>query len=121
MGEAAKISSHVPSTCVQNAILSVLIIHIIPSRQIDVATDNPLLILSISCLTTSSYLWNYLHAADYVSHAENLLCNGSRRFSHMYKFQDGIQVPRVFRFCGERPGYPVLNESSILVSELDFE
>ena len=60
MGDAAKISPCIPSTCLQNAILPVLIIRIIPSRQIDVATDNPLLILSISCLTTSSYLWNYL-------------------------------------------------------------
>jgi hypothetical protein len=58
MGDAAKISPRVPSFCVQNVILSLLIIHIIPSRQIYVPIDNPSLIPSVSCLTTSSYLWN---------------------------------------------------------------
>src|SRR5882757_9963997 len=72
MGDVAKISPRVPSTCVQNAILSLLIIHIIPSRQINVAIDNPSLVPSISCLTTSSYLWNYVRAADDVFDAENL-------------------------------------------------
>jgi len=76
MGDAAKISPRVPSTCAQNAILSLLIIHIIPSRQMYVAIDNPLLVPSISCLSTSSYLWNYVRAADDVSHAENLQSNG---------------------------------------------
>ena len=58
MGDAAKSSPFVPSICAQNAILSLLIIHIIQSHQIYVAMDNPSLILSISCLTTSSYLCN---------------------------------------------------------------
>jgi hypothetical protein len=58
MGDAAKISPRIPSTCAQNTILSVLIIHIIRSCQISVAIDNPSLIPSVSCLTTSSYLWN---------------------------------------------------------------
>jgi len=92
MGDAVKISPCVPSTCAQNAILSLLIIHIIPSRQIYVAIDNPLLIPSISCLTSSHYLWNDMGAANNISHAENLQSNGCWRFSHLYKFRDGIQV-----------------------------
>ena len=56
MGDVAKISPRIPSTCAQSAILPLLIIHIMPSRQIYVAIDNPSLVLSISCLTTSSYL-----------------------------------------------------------------
>jgi hypothetical protein len=71
MGDTAKTTPHVPSTSTQNAILSLLIIHIIPSCQINVAIDNPSLVPSVSCLTTSSYLWNYLRSADDVSHAEN--------------------------------------------------
>ena len=81
MADVAKISPRVPSTCVQNAILSLLIVQIIPSRQIYVATDNPSLVPLVSCLTTSSYLWNYMHTADDVSHAENLQSTGFRCFS----------------------------------------
>jgi len=115
MGDTATISPRVPSTFAQNAILSLLIIHIIPSRQIYVAIDNPLFVPSVSCLITSSYFWNDVRAADNISHAENLQSTGCRCFSHLYKFRDGIQVTRVFRYCGERQGYLVLNESSILV------
>ena len=104
MGDAAKISPRVPSTCEQNVILPLLIIHIISSRQIYVAIDNPSLVPSVSCLTTSSYLWNYVRAADDVSHAENLQSNGCWCISHLYKFRDGIQVTRVFRNRGERQG-----------------
>jgi len=104
MDDVAKISPRVPSTCAQNAILSLLIIHIIPSRQIYVAIDNPSLLPSISCLTTCSYLWNYLPAADEVSHAEIFQSNGCRCFSYLNEFLDGIQVTRVFRYCGERQG-----------------
>ena len=56
MGDAANISPRVPSPCAQNAILSLLIIHIIPSRQIYVAINNPSLVPSVSCLSSSSYL-----------------------------------------------------------------
>jgi len=115
MGDAVKISPHIPSTCVQNAILSLLIIHIIPCRQIYMAIDNPLLISSISSLTTISYLWNYVRTTDNVSHAENLQRNSCWCFSHMYKFRDGIQVTRVLRYFGEHLGSLVLNEGSILV------
>jgi len=104
MSDAAKISPRVASTCAQNTILSLLIIHIIPSRQIDVAIDNASLVSSVSCLSTSGYLWNYVRAADDVSHTENLQSNGCRCFSHLYKFRDGIQVALVFRYCGERHG-----------------
>ena len=90
MGDAANISPRIPSSCAQNAILSLLNIHIIPSRQIYVAIDNPLLVPSVTCLTTSSCLWNYVHAADNISHAENLQSNSCRCFSHLYKFRDGI-------------------------------
>jgi len=86
MGDTAKIFPRVPSTCAQKAILSFLIVHIIPSRQIYVAIDNPSLVPSVSWLTTSSYLWNYVCAADDVSYAENLQSNGCRYFSHLYKF-----------------------------------
>jgi hypothetical protein len=92
MGDAAKISPRVPSVCAKNVILSLLIIHIIPSRQIYVAIGNPSLVPSVSGLTTSSYLWNYEHAADNVCHTENLESNSCCCFSHLYKFQDGIQV-----------------------------
>jgi len=63
MGDAAKISPRVPSTSAQTAILSSLSIHIIPRRQIDVAIDNPSLAPSVSCFTTSRYLWNDVGAA----------------------------------------------------------
>jgi hypothetical protein len=104
MGDAAKISPRVPSTCAQSTILSLLIIHIIPSRQIYLAIDNPSLVLSITCLSTNSYLWNYVRAADDVSHGENWQSNRCRCFSHLYKFRDRIQVTRVFRYCGEYHG-----------------
>jgi hypothetical protein len=104
MGDPAKISPRVPSTCAQNAILSLQIIHIIPSRQIYVDIDNPSFVPSVSCLTTSTYLWNDVRAADNISHAENLQSNGCRRISHLYKCRYRIQLTRVFRYCGERQG-----------------
>jgi len=104
MGDAVKTTPRIPSTCAQNAILSLLIIHIIPSRQIYAAIDNPSLFLSISCLTTSSYLWNYVCAADDVTHAENLQSNSYWCFPHWYKLRDGIQVTQGLRYCGERQG-----------------
>jgi hypothetical protein len=64
MSNAAKIPSRVPSTCAQNAVLSLRIVHIIPSRRIYVAIVNSSLVPSVSCLTTSSYLWNDVRAAD---------------------------------------------------------
>jgi len=70
-GDAGKTTPRVPSTCVQNAVLFLIIIHIIPSRRIYVAIDIPSLIPSISCRTTNGYHWNYVHAADDVSHTEN--------------------------------------------------
>jgi hypothetical protein len=97
MGDAAITSPRVPSICTQNAILSVLMIPIIPSRQIYVAIDNPSLVLSLSSLTSSSSPWNYMCAANNVSHAENLQSNCCRSLSHLYKFRDRIQVIRVCR------------------------
>jgi hypothetical protein len=104
MGDAVNNSPCVPSTCAQNAILSLLIIQIIPSRHSYVAIENPLFVPSVSCLTTSSYLWNDVCAADNISHTENLQSKGCRCFSHLYTFRDGIQVTRVVRYCGERQG-----------------
>jgi hypothetical protein len=92
MGDAATISLRVPSTCAQNAILSYLLIHIIPSSQIYVAIENPLLVPSVFSLTTSSYVWNHMRIADNISHAENLQSNGCRCISHLYKFRDRIEV-----------------------------
>jgi hypothetical protein len=115
MDDAGNISPRIPSTCAQNAILSLLIMHIIQRRQIYVAIENPSFVPSVSCLTSSSSLWNDVRAADNISHGENLQSNGCRCFSHMYKFRDGIQVTRGSRYCGEHQGYPVLNESSIIV------
>jgi len=121
MGDAAKISPCIPLTYTHNAIVSLLIIHIIPSRQIYVAIDHTLFIPSVSCLTAWRYLWNSMPAADNVSHTEYLQDDGCRCFSHLYISRDRIQVTRVFRYCGERQGQPVQNESSILVQEIDFE
>ena len=121
MGDIAKISPRIPSTSAQNAILSLLIIHIDPSRQIYMAIDNPLLVLSVSCLITSSYLSNYVRAANDDSHSETMQSNGCRCMSHLYKFRNRIQVTQVFRYCGKCQGKPVPDESSILVLELDFE
>jgi hypothetical protein len=104
ISDTAKISSRVPSMCTQNAILSLLIIHIFSSREIYVAIDNPLLVPSVCGLTTSSYLWHYVSAADNVSHFQNLQHNGCWCCSHLSKFQDGIQVTRVFQYCGRRQG-----------------
>jgi len=72
MGDIVKISPHIPSTSAQNAIVALLIIYIIPSRKIYVAIDNPSHIPSVSCLTATSYLWNYVRAANDASQAENL-------------------------------------------------
>jgi len=104
MGDVSNISPRVPSTCAQYAIVSLLIIHIIPIRQIYVAIDIPSFVPCVSCLTTCSYFCNHMHVADNISHAENLQSNGSRCFGHLYKCLDGIQVNRVFRYCGERQG-----------------
>jgi len=86
MGDAAKISPHVLSTSAQNETLSAPIIPIIPSRQIDVAIDNSSLVPSISCLTTSSYLWNDVRSAYNIFPVENLQTNSSHCFSQLYKF-----------------------------------
>jgi hypothetical protein len=102
MGDAGNVSPRVPSTCAQHAIVSLLIIHIIPSRQIYVAINNPSFITSVSCLATSSYLRNDVSTAKNTSHAEDLQSNGCQRFSHLYKFRDGMKVTRVIRYCGER-------------------
>jgi hypothetical protein len=102
MGDAEQISPRIPSTCVQNAIHFLLIIHIIPSPQMYVAIDNPSLIPSVTCLTTRSDLWNHVHTAVNVSRAENLQSFSCQCFSHLYKFRDGVQVTRVFGYCGKR-------------------
>jgi len=121
MGDPAKTSLCVPSTCTQNDILLLLIILIIPSCQISVAIDNPSLVPSVSCLTTGSYHWNDMCAADDVFHAEYMQSNCCRWFAHLYIFRDGIPGTRISQYCGQLQGNPVLNESSILVQKLDFE
>jgi hypothetical protein len=104
MDNAVRHCPFVPTTCTQNAILPLQIIHIIQNCQIYVAIHNPSLVPSSSRLTTSSYLRNYVRAADNVSHAENLQSNCCRCFSHLHRFQDQIQVAWIFRYCGERQG-----------------
>jgi len=104
MGEAAKISLHIHSTCVQSAILSLLIRQIIPSGQRYTTVNNPLLVLSVSRLSTNSYLSFYVCAADNVSNREILHSNGCWCFSQLYKFQDRIQITWIFRNCGELQG-----------------
>jgi hypothetical protein len=71
MGDVGNISSRVPSTRTQSAIVSSLIIHIIPSHQVNVAIDNASFVPSIFCLFSSIDLWNDVCAADNISHAEN--------------------------------------------------
>jgi len=101
MSDGVKISPPVHYICTQNAFLSLLIIYIIRSHQINVAIDNQALIPSVSSLTPSCNLWNYVCAAGIVSHAENMHCKSSQWFNHLYKFWDGIQGTQVFRYCGE--------------------
>jgi len=91
-GDVAKISPRVPSTCTQNSIIFLLIIHIIPSRQIYVTIENPRLVLSVCSRTTSSYLRNPVLAADDDSHIANLQRNSCRCFSHLNSYRDGTQV-----------------------------
>jgi len=121
MGDAGNISPRFRSICAQNAILPIPITHIMPSRQIYVAIENPSLVPSITYLTTISYLWNYMRAADNISHTENLQSNCCRCCCHLYKIPHRIQVTWVSRYRCELQGWPVLNESSILVLELDLE
>jgi len=104
IGDAAKSTSRVSSSIAQNTILSLLIIHSIPSCQIYVAIDNPWLVPSVSYHIICNYLWKYARAADVVSYAEHFQCNGCRCFSHLYKIRDRMQVTRVFRNCGECQG-----------------
>jgi len=96
IGHAAKNFPRVPSTSVEIAIPSLQIIHIIPSRQISEAIDNPSLVPSISPLTTCTYLWNHTLVADDVSNTDNFQSHGCRCLSQLYKFGDWIQVTQVF-------------------------
>jgi len=93
MGDAAKICPRVPLICAQKAILSKLMILIIPSRQIYTAIDNPSLVPSISSVTTSSSLWNYMRTADDVSHAENLQSNKCHAFLTCTNCKTGSKLP----------------------------
>jgi len=93
MGDAARISLHVPSTCAQYAILSLLIIHIIPSRQIYVGIDNTSLILSVAWLIISSDLWNDLPAAHNISHAVPVQNNDCQGCSHFTILKMGCKLP----------------------------
>jgi len=86
-----------------------------------VAIYNPSVIPSISCLTPSYYLWNFVHVANNVSHTENLQSNGCQYISLLFKIQDRIQVTRVAMFCREWHSYAGLNDSSMLIQEFGFE
>jgi len=106
MGDFGTIPPRVPSTCTQNAILSLLIIQDIPSGQMYVAGDNPSLIPSVSCLTTSSYLCNHVRKGDDVSHAAKFQSYACQCFSHMYKFWDGLPSYLSFQVLWWAPGLP---------------
>jgi hypothetical protein len=86
MDVVAKISPWIPSPFGQNANLSLQIMHIIPSHHINVAIDNPSLVPSISCCTTSSYLQNDVRTAYNGYHADISQSNGWGCFSLWYKF-----------------------------------
>jgi len=120
MGDAVTTSPHVHSTCTQNTILSLLIIHIIPGYQINVAIDNPSLVPFVSCLTTLCYLCNSVCAAD-ISPAQEQQSICCRCCAYFYKIRDGIQLTRVFRYCVEHQGYRMLIKSSILIQERNFK
>lgn len=115
LGDIAKISPCVLSTLVENAIHSFLIIHMIPSCQMYVVIGNPLLFLSISCRTISSWLFNSVLVADAVSHAENEQSNGCQSSFDQFKFRDAIQVTCIFRYSSEHKVYRELDKSTILV------
>ena len=85
MGDTTNFSPCISSTCAQNAMISSLMIQIIPSHQINVAINNPSLIPPISYWMPCWFFWNSVCTADDVSHTENL-----------HKLQDRIQVTRVF-------------------------
>jgi hypothetical protein len=76
MGDAGKMSPYIASTCTHNAILSLQIMHIIPSGQIYMAIDSPSLILCITYLPTSRQRRSYVCAADNVFDTEHLQSNG---------------------------------------------
>jgi hypothetical protein len=78
--DTVKISRRIPSTCAQNVILCKLIISIIPSSPIYIAIDNTARVPSVTCFTTCSDLWNYLQAADNLSHAESVQSYGCQCF-----------------------------------------
>ena len=78
MGEVAKISPRVPSTYAHNAILSLLIVHIIPSHQINMGINNPSLVSFVFSFIPTSYIWSFVCAANDDSHAENSQSNRCR-------------------------------------------
>lgn len=78
MTDIAKISPCVSSTCAPNAIFLLPIRAIITSHQLYVSIDNPSLIPSVSCHTTSSYRNNYVRTADNVSHTDDFQIQGWR-------------------------------------------
>jgi hypothetical protein len=121
IGDAVRISHCIPSSCTQNALLWLRIIHIIPSCQVNVAIDSLLLIPSVPGPVTSCYILMHIRAVDNDSDADTSQSNCIRSISHWYKSLDSIEVTEVVRNCSERPGGPVLKECFILMLELDFE
>jgi hypothetical protein len=103
MGDTAKISPHIASTCIQNSIPCLLIICISPSHHINVAIDNALVIPSFSFLATS-YVCNYLCIAENDSHTDYLDTTGYGCFSRYYNFRDGMQGIHGFMYRGEHQG-----------------
>jgi hypothetical protein len=95
MADAANISSHIHLTFMQNAVISFLYILIISSHQINIAIDNPSLLPSVYCLTTCSYPWNYVRAADTISHTEHMQSNCCGCLSHLSNFEMESKLPEI--------------------------
>jgi len=94
IGDTEEISPRGPSTCVQNATLSLMMILIIPSCQIYVAIDNLSVVCSVSCHTTRTYLRNYFRTADDVFHIEKLPATAAVDFLTCTNFEKGSKLPQ---------------------------
>jgi hypothetical protein len=94
IGDLANISPRIPSTCASHGILTLLIIHIFPCYQMYMAIDNPLLVSSVSCLTTNSYLCNSIRGADNISHTETAKATAADAFLTCTNFEIGSKLPK---------------------------
>jgi hypothetical protein len=99
LGGVVTFSPHVPSTCTLNGILSVWIRDIIPSSQQYVAIDNPSLIQSICCFSTTSLVMYYCHADDNDCNSEIMQSPSEQCVPHWDNIRDQIEVILPFKYC----------------------